>query len=51
MYKRISVKTDMKKHDEKKQGTARSVSRRNHVKERKAKPKENDKHSRKRVKK
>ena len=41
----------MKKHDEKKQGTARSVNSRNHVKERKAKPKENDKHSRKRMKK
>ena len=41
----------MKKQDEKKQGTIGSVSNRNHVKERKAKPKENDKHSRKRVKK
>ena len=30
----------MKKHDEKKQGTARSVNNRNHVKERKVKPKE-----------
>ena len=30
----------MKKYDEKKQGTARSVNSRNHVKERKAKPKE-----------
>ena len=50
-YKRIGVKTDMKKHDKKKQGMAGSVSSRNHVKERKAKPKENDKHSKKRVKK
>ena len=41
----------MKKHGEKKQGTAESVSNRNHVKERKVKPKENDKRSRKRVKK
>ena len=41
----------MKKHNEKKQGTAGSVSSKNHVKERKAKPKENDKRSRKRVKK
>ena len=47
----MGVKTDIKKHDEKKQGTAGSVSSRNHVKERKAKPKENDKRSRKRVKK
>ena len=30
----------MKKHDEKKQGTARSVNNKNHVKERKVKPKE-----------
>ena len=51
LYKRIGVKTDMKKHDKKKQGMARSVSSRNHVKERKAKPKENDKRSKKRVKK
>ena len=51
LYKRIGVKTDMKKHDKKKQGMAGSVSSRNHVKERKAKPKENDKHSKKRVKK
>ena len=51
LYKRIGVKTDMKKHDEKKQGTVGSVSSRNHVKERKAKSKENDKRSRKRVKK
>ena len=50
-YKRMGVKTDMKKHDEKKQGTAGNVNSRNHVKERKAKPKENDKRSRKRVKK
>ena len=40
MYKRIGVKTDMKKHDEKKQGTAGSVSSRRHVKKRKAKLKE-----------
>ena len=51
LYKRIGVKTDMKKHDEKKQETAGSVRNRNHVKERKAKPKENDKHSMKRMKK
>ena len=51
MYKRIGVKTDMKKHDEKKQGTAGSVSNKNHMKERKAKSKENDKRSRKHVKK
>ena len=51
MYKRIDVKTDMKKHNKKKQGMAGSVNNRNHVKERKAKPKENDKCSRKRVKK
>ena len=50
-YKRMGVKTDMKKHDEKKQGTAGNVNSRNHVKERKAKPKENDKCSRKRMKK
>ena len=37
----------MTKHGEKKQGTAGSVSSRNHMKERKAKPKENDKCSRK----
>ena len=51
LYKRIGVKNDMKKHDEKKQGTVGNVSSRNHVKERKAKPKENDKRSRKHVKK
>ena len=45
------MKTNMKKHGEKKQGTAGSVSSRNHVKGRKAKPKENDECSRKRVKK
>ena len=50
MYKRIGVKTDMKKHDEKKQGMAGSVSSKNHVKERKAELKENDKRSRKHVK-
>ena len=49
LYKKIGMKVNMKKHNEKKQGTARSVSSRNHVKERKAKPKENDKHSRKRI--
>ena len=38
--KKIGVKTNMKKHDEKKQGTVGSVSSRNYVKERKAKPKE-----------
>ena len=41
----------MKKHDKKKQGIVGGVNSRNHVKERKAKPKENDKHSRKRMKK
>ena len=51
LCKRIGVKTDIKKHDEKKQGTVGSGSNRNHMKERKAKPKENDIHSRKRVKK
>ena len=50
MYKRIGVKIDMKKHDEKRQGMTGSVSSKNHVKERKAKPKENNKRSRKRVK-
>ena len=51
LYKKIGMKTNMKKHDENKQGTAGSVSSRNHVKERKAKPKENDKRSKKRMKK
>ena len=51
LCKRIGVKTDMKKHDEMKQGTARSVSSKTHVKERKAKPKKNDKRSRKCVEK
>ena len=51
LCKRIGVKIDMKKHDEKKQGTTGSVSSKNHMKERKAKPKENDKCSRKRMKK
>ena len=51
LYKKIGVKANMKKHDEKKQGTEGSVSSRNHVKERKAKPKENDKRSRKCMKK
>ena len=37
MYKKIGVKANMKKHDEKKQGTTGSVSSRNHVKKRKAK--------------
>ena len=40
MYKRIGVKTNMKKHDEKKQGTAGSVSNRKRVKKRKVKLKE-----------
>ena len=40
MYKRIEVKTNMKKHDEKKQVTTESVNSRNCIKERKAKPKE-----------
>ena len=35
LYKRIGVKTDMKKHDKKKQGTVGSVRSRNHVKEKK----------------
>ena len=51
LCKRIGVKTDMNKHDEKKQKMAGSVSNKNHVKERKTKPKENDKRSRKHVKK
>ena len=51
LYKKIGMKANMKKHDEKKQGTAGSVSSRNHVMESKAKPKENDKHSRKHMKK
>ena len=41
----------MKKYNEKKQGTTRSVSSKNHVKGRKVKPEENDKRSRKRMKK
>ena len=44
------MKINMKKHDEKRQGTTGSVSSKNHVKERKAKPKENNKRSRKHVK-
>ena len=40
MYKKIGVKTNMKKHDEKKRGTSGSVSNKNCVKERKAKSKE-----------
>ena len=51
LYKRIGVKANIKKHGEKKQGAAGSVSSRNHVKERKVKPKENDKRSKTRVKK
>ena len=51
LCKKIGVKANMKKHDEKKQGTKGSVSSRNHVKERKAKSKENDKRSRKCMKK
>ena len=39
LYKKIGKKTNMKKHDEKKQGMEGSVSSRNHVKGRKAKPK------------
>ena len=50
-YKRMGVKTDMKKHNEKKQRTAGNVNSRKHVKERKTKLKENDKCNRKRVKK
>ena len=50
MYKRIGMKINMKKHDEKRQGMTGSVSSKNHVKERKAKPKENNKRSRKHVK-
>ena len=38
--KRIGVTTNVKKHDEKKQGTVGSVSSRNCVKERKAKSKQ-----------
>ena len=51
LYKKIGVKTNMKKHDKKKQGTIGSVCSRNHVKERKAKSKENDKRSKERMKK
>ena len=51
LYKKIGVKANMKKHDEKKQGIVGSVNSRNHVKERKAKLKENDKHNRKHMKK
>jgi len=40
LYKRIDVKTSMKKHDEKKQGIAESVNSKKRVKERKAKLKE-----------
>ena len=45
------MRTKMKKYDEKKHEMAGSVSNKNHVKERKAKPKENDKCSKKHVKK
>ena len=45
------MKTNMKKHKKKIQGMAGSVNSRNHVKKRKTKLKENDKRSRKRVKK
>ena len=51
LYKKIGVKVNMKKDNEKKQGIVGSVRSRNHTKERKAKPKENDKHSMKRMKK
>ena len=51
LYKKIGVKVNMKKDDEKKQGIVGSVRSRNHTKERQAKPKENDKHSMKRMKK
>ena len=51
MYKKIGVKVNMKKDNEKKQGIVGSVNSRNHVKERKAKLKENDKHNRKHMKK
>ena len=51
LYKKIGVKVNMKKDDEKKQEIVGSVRSRNHTKERKAKPKENDKHSMKRMKK
>ena len=40
LYKRIGVKTNMKKHDEKKQGTTGSISNKDCVKERKDKSKE-----------
>ena len=40
MYKRIGVKTNMKKHDEKKQGISANVNSKNCMKERKVKPKE-----------
>ena len=35
LYKRIGMKTNMKKHDERKQGIAGSVSSKKRVKERK----------------
>ena len=40
MYKRMVVKTNMKKHNGKKQGIAESINSRNCVKERKNKLKE-----------
>ena len=40
MYKRIGVKTNMKKHDKKKHGILGNVSSKNCMKERKVKPKE-----------
>ena len=40
LYKRICVKTNMKKHGEMKKGTVGSVSSRSYVKERKSKPNE-----------
>ena len=40
LYKRVRVKTNKKKHNKKKQGTAESVNSRNCMKERKVKPKE-----------
>jgi len=39
-YKKTDVKTNMKKHSEKKQGTTRSVNNSNCMKKRKVKPKE-----------
>ena len=39
LYKRIGLKANIKKHGEKKQGAAGSVSSKNHVKERKSQTK------------